>query len=383
MLNFSHLVEKFFRGNSSIASLQKATHLLGQRKLSIVNCQLSIVLCIGLVACNTQPQSNQSEIETPVSVKELKNGSINRLINSTGTALATYAVELNSEMTGTYKLHANPRTGKPFKLGDTVKKGQLIISFENKEYENSTALESRKLSLEIAEQEQVKQKELYDKGGVTLSEMRNTDVRVANARYDLDNANINLEKMNIVAPFDGVIVSLPHYTVDTRVNQGSAMVGIMDYVNLYMEINLPESAIEYVKPNQLVQITHYTLPDDTLQASISELSPAISTETRTFKGKVLINNKDMKLRPGMFVKADIIVDQADEAIIIPKDVIVSNRNRKYVFVIERNTAIMRIIKTALENEENIQVTEGLSENENLVIRGHETLRDNSRVKILK
>ena len=386
MLNVSHLIVKIIKSNSPIAPLRKATYLSGQRKLSIVNCQLLIVscaLCIGLVACSTQPQSNQNEIETPVSVKELKNSSIDRLINTTGTALATYSVELNSEMTGTYKLHSNPRTGKPFKLGDSVKKGQIIISFENSEYENSIALESKKLSLEITEQEQVKQKELYDKGGVTLSELRNTDVRVTNARYDLDNANINLEKMKVIAPFDGVIVTLPHYTVDSRVNQGSLMVGIMDYANLYMDINLPESAIEYVQNNQAVQITHYTLPDDTIDAIISELSPAISVETRTFKGKVLINNKEMKIRPGMFVKADIIVDRAEEAIIIPKDVIVSNRNRKYVFVIERNTAIMRIIKTGIENEENIQVIEGLKENENLVIRGHETLRDNSRVKILK
>ena len=401
MLNVSHLIEKIFKGNSPIVYLMKATHCLLREKLSIastslkrridlfitsrsvVNCLLPILLCFVLVACNTQPQSNQNEIETPVSVKELKPSSISKLVNTTGTALATLSVELNSEMTGTYKLHSNPRTGKPFKLGDTVKKGQVIISFENSEYENSIALESKKLSLEIAEQEQVKQKELYDKGGVTLSEMRNTDVRVANARYDLDNANINLEKMKVIAPFDGVIVSLPHYTVNSRVNQGSAMVGIMDYVNLYVDINLPESAIEFVKPNQSVRITHYTLPDDTLQATISELSPAISTETRTFKGKILINNKELKIRPGMFVKADIVVDKAEEAIIIPKDVVVSNRNRKYVFVIERNTAFMRIIKTGLEDEENIQVIEGLNENENLVIRGHETLRENSRVKILK
>jgi RND family efflux transporter MFP subunit len=286
-------------------------------------------------------------------------------------------------MTGNYKLNTNPRTGKLYKLGDAVKKGQVIIVFENKEYENSTALDSRKLSLEIAEQEQVKQKELFEKGGVTLSEMRNTDVKVTNARYDLDNANISLDKMKVVAPFDGVIVSLPHYTVDSRINQGSPMVGIMDYARLYMDINLPESAIEYVKTNQPVRITHYTLPEDTLDAIISELSPAISTETRTFKGKVTIDNKDLKIRPGMFVKADIVVDKAESAIIIPKDAIISNRNRKYVYIVERNTAVMRVIKTGLEDEENIQIIDGLNENENLVIRGHETLRENSRVKILK
>ena len=335
-----------------------------------------------LTACNNQPQSNPSDIETPVSVKEIQKGSISKLINTTGTALATYGVELNSEMSGLYKLLNNSRTGKPFKLGDMVKKGQVIIRLEDRAYENSIAIDAKKLSLEIAEQEQSKQKALYEKGGATLSEMRNTEVRVTNARYDLENANINLEKMNIVAPFDGIIVSLPHYTSNVRVEQNRPMVGIMDYSRMYMDINLPESTIEYVKSNQPVNITHYTLPDDTLKGVISELSPAISTETRTFKGKILIDNSTLKLRPGMFVKADVIVDRAESAVIIPKNVILSNRNRKYVYVVERGTAIARTIRTGIEDEDNAEVIEGLNENDNLIVRGFETLREFSRVKVL-
>ncbi|MDY9918258.1 RND family efflux transporter, MFP subunit [Porphyromonadaceae bacterium NLAE-zl-C104] len=344
---------------------------------------LSVIIIALLTACGNQTQSSQSDIETPVSVQELKKGSISRLINTTGTAQATYSVELNAEMNGFYNLQTNPSTGRPYKLGDAVKKGQLIIRLENKEYENGIALESKKLSLEIAEQEQSKQKALHEKGGVTLSEMRNTEVRVTNARYDLENATINLEKMNVRAPFDGIIVSLPHYTQQGQVTQGSLMVGLMAYTRMYMDINLPESAIGYVKSNQPVHITHYTLPDDTLRGEISELSPAISTETRTFKGKILIDNDRLKLRPGMFVKADIVVDQADSAIIIPKDVVLSRRNRKYVYIVERNTAILRDIQTGLEDEDNVEVIEGLKENDNLIIRGYETLRENSRVKVLK
>jgi RND family efflux transporter MFP subunit len=150
-----------------------------------------------------------------------------------------------------------------------------------------------------------------------------------------------------------------------------------------MEVNLPESTMEYVKVNQPVHITHYTLVGDTVAGEISELSPAISTETRTYQGKITINNNRMKLRPGMFVKADIVVDRADSAIIIPKDAVLSRRNRKYVYIVERNTAVLRDIETGLEDEDNIEVTKGLNENDNLIIRGYETLRENSRVKVLK
>lgn len=342
-----------------------------------------IAVAAVLSGCNNQPQNSNNDIASPVSVVELKKGSISKLVNTTGTAMSNYEVTLNSEMSGVYQLQKNPRTGRPFKLGDQVKKGELIVRLDDQEYENGIAIEGKKLSLEIAEQEQVKQKALYDKGGVTLSEMRNTEVKVTNARYDYENAQLNLEKMNVKAPFDGVIVDLPHYTSGVRIEQNKPLVGVMDYSQLYMEINLPESTIGYVKAQQPVFITHYTLPNDTLKGLISELSPAISTETRTFKGKITIENRKLMLRPGMFVKADIVVEKADSSIIIPKEVIQSSRRRKHVYIVEKNTAILREIKTGLEDEDNIEVVEGLKENDNLVIRGYETLRENSKVKVQK
>lgn len=343
------------------------------------------LLCVSafLTGCGDKPEGGQNDIATPVSVQELKKGAISKLINTTGTAEPTYGVSLLSEMSGRYGLQINPKTGKSFKLGDKVSKGQLIIRLEDQEYENGIAIDAKELSLEIAEQEQNKQKALYEKGGVTLSEMRNTEVKVTNARYDYENAKLNLQKMEIRAPFDGVIVDLPHYTSGVKVEQGKVMAGVMDYAHMYMDINLPESAIAYVKTDQPVFVTHYTLPDDTLKGVISELSPAISTETRTFKGKILIQNQALKLRPGMFVKADIVVDRADSAIIIPKDVIQSSRQRKYVYVVEKNTAVLRNIKTGLEDENNVQILEGLKENDNLVIKGFETLKSESKVKVQK
>ena len=341
------------------------------------------ICCLFTVSCNNQPQGSQNDIATPVSVMELKKGSISRLINTTGTAQPVYGVELNSQMSGSYQLQMNPQTGKPFKLGDKVNKGQVIIHLEDKEFENSVAIDARELNLEIALQEQNKQKALYEKGGVTLLEMRNTEVKVTNARLEVENARLNLEKRDVKAPFDGVIVNLPHYTNHVKVEQGRPMAGIMDYARMYMEINLPESAINYVKASQPAYITHYTLPNDTLRGIVSELSPAISAETRTFKGKLIIQNEQLLLRPGMFVKADIVVDRADSSVIIPKEAVMSNRQRKYVFIVEKNTAILRDIKTGLEDGNNIEILDGLKVNDNLVIKGFETLKENSKVKVQK
>jgi len=347
-----------------------------------------VALCVlgafFLAACNNRPQTSAVDIETPVSVRELKpTGSISRIVNTSGTVLANFSVDMNSEISGRYNLQTNSRTGKPFKLGDAVRKGEIIIRIEDNEYENNIRIESRKLSLEIAEQEQIKQKELQEKGGATVTQVRNTEISATNARYDLANATLNLEKMNVKAPFDGTIVNLPHYSPDVKVSSNQPMVGIMNYANLFMEINLPESAIAHIQTNQPVYITHYTLPNDTLKGMISELSPAISSETRTFKGKILINNSELKLRPGMFAKADVIIDRSENVIIIPKNVMQSSRSRRYVYVVERNLAVIRTITTGIEDEENVEVLDGLYENDQLIIRGYETLRENSRVKVLR
>ena len=83
-------------------------------KYTITSLLLFALLATG---CNNQPQNTPNDIATPVSVTELKKGTISKLVNTTGTAQPTYGVTLNSEMSGLYKLQTNPRTGKPFKLG--------------------------------------------------------------------------------------------------------------------------------------------------------------------------------------------------------------------------------------------------------------------------
>jgi RND family efflux transporter MFP subunit len=218
---------------------------------------------------------------------------------------------------------------------------------------------------------------------VTLRELRNSEVSATNARYDFENAQVRLSKMSIVAPFGGVIVDLPYFTQGTRITSGQAMVTLMNYEKMYLDINLPEKSISEVQTGQEVIVTNYTIAEDTLKGVVSELSPAVSTETRTFKGKLLIENPDLKLRPGMFVKSDIVVARRDSAIVIPKSIIMSSNRGKVVFVVDQSTARERRITLGIENQDYAEVIAGLKENERLVIKGYETLRNDSKVKVIK
>jgi len=344
---------------------------------------LFVLLGAVLVGCGGQDENLDTDISVPVTVEEVKQKPIEEFILTTGTVYSTHEILLKSEMTGYYEIAVNPQTKRDFKLGDSVKKGQVIIHLNDEEFKNTVKIESQRLNLEISKSEYEKQQSLYDKGGVTLRELRNAELDFVNAQYTYDNAIIQLAKMKIVAPFDGVIVDLPYYTKSTRVLTGSEMVKLMNYKKLYMEVNLPGKEMVRIKVDQSANIMNYTIPDDTLTGRITQVSPAIDPDTRTFKASLSIDNPEWLLRPGMFVKTELIVARKDSALVIPKEVILSKQRGKTVFIVERGAAQERVITTGLENPEFVEVVRGIRPNERLVIKGFETLRNRSKVKIIR
>src|SRR5665648_1227109 len=112
---------------------------------------IALIALIGVTtACNNQPTSTTTELAVPVSVTDIKPGSIEKVVNTTGTLNATKTTVLNTEMTGKYRLLINPKTRRPFALGDVVENGQVVIQLEDAEYVNGLGLESKKLNLDIS-----------------------------------------------------------------------------------------------------------------------------------------------------------------------------------------------------------------------------------------
>ncbi len=344
---------------------------------------LSGAALILVAACRNQDQNLTADVEIPVSVEELKMKPIEEFINTTGTAFPKGEIELKSQLPAAYFLEKNPQTGRLWQLGDRVKTGALIVRLEDEEYVNSVKMETNQLNMELMESELRKQESLYEKGGVTQKELKTAGINYENARTTVVTSRLQLKKTRITAPIDGVIVDLPYHTQGTQIESGVTIVKIMDYRTMYMDVQLPEKYISEIKPGQIVKMTNYTIPDDTIVGNITQLSPAINADTRTFKGIVSINNQDLLLRPGMFVKADIITNHKDSAIVIPKNIILSRQRGKTVFIVDRGVAAERIIETGLENITEVEVIRGLEKNERVVTSGFETLSNRSKVKIIK
>ena len=342
-----------------------------------------IVLALMITACKQPNMEVTNTIEVPVGVIEVATSSIEEFVSTTGSVYALKEVNLNSEITGAYRLQTNPSTGKPYALGDKVKAGAILIKLEDEEYYTDLRIKSKNVDLEISRLEYEKQQSLYEKGGATLRELKNAEITLMNIEYDIESSQIDLAKMTIKAPFSGVVADLPYFTSGTRVNSNTMMVNLIDYGKLYLEANLPEKYFSSIDRGYKVYVTSYTSSMDTLTGYITQISPSIDPEARTFKCFVEVDNSAKILLPGMFVKADLVVNSSEDVIVIPRDIIISRNRNQIVYVVDKGVASERTITTGLQNESSIEVKMGLLKGESVVSSGFETLRNQSRVKILR
>lgn len=344
---------------------------------------LIAVLLLLTLGCSEDDLNIDVESAIPVRVEGLEFQPIKEYAFATGTAYSVNDAILKTEQVGFYNLLKNRRTGQQFAMGDEIKAGEVVVRLKNPEYENQIAFDSKKLNFDISQREFDKQKDIYDKGGITLRELTDAERAFIDSRYAFDNAKLQLAKLEMTAPFDGVIVDLPFHGPNQLIAIGETMVQFMDYTRLFCEVTLPGREADRVLRDQSALVTNYSQPEDTLIGRVTQVSPALDPESRMFKLTIEINNDSLTLRPGMFVKVDIIVDQKDSALVIPRDIILDRRGSKTVFVVEKGIAVQRTLETGLSNQNEIEVLSGLEEKERLVTEGFETLRHRSRVKVIK
>ncbi len=316
----------------------------------------------------------------PVSVVNVATQDIASTLTVTGTVQALKEMSITSEVTGNYRLMKNPLTGKHYKMGDRVKYGAVVVRLENEEYINGIRYESKKLDVEIKEKDVEAQQAIYEKGGITYKDKINAENAYNESKYALEDAEMQLKKVTLTAPFDGVITALPYYTQGTKI-PASHILTMMDYDEMYMDVQFSEKNIKQIGVGQEVLVSSYTLKDETLKGFVEQISPVVNMETRTFGGRLKIDNPDGLLRPGMFVQANIVLAEKDSVIVIPQEVIRKRNGKNHVFVVEKNRAVERQIELGIETDRECEVTKGLAQGERLVVEGFEALHEGSRVRV--
>lgn len=342
-----------------------------------------ILAVIFFANCQNQEKTKGVDVSVPVRVSDVVKKTIFNTTSINGTVSSIANADLRTELEGKYQLNTNKQTGKPYRLGDKVKAGEILVLVNNPEYELSIRIEAKKLDLENSKQEYEKQQSLFEKGGVTQRELKNAELSYINTLYNYENAVLQMNKLKVIAPFDGVIVDLPYFTPNEKINSGIRVVNIMDYSKLIMQTDFPEKLITTIKAGQNAYVTNYNIKNDTLMAVITQLSPAINEATRTFKGVLNILNPELKMRPGMFVKAEVVIERRDSVIVVNRELVQNKRRGKVVYIVDRNTAVEKMVNTGIETDSEVEIISGIEPGEKIITEGYQMLSNRSKVRIQK
>jgi HlyD family secretion protein len=264
-------------------------------------------------------------------------------------------------------------------------------------------LESAKAQYKNVDTEWKRIKRLYEGKAISKSQYDGVKAQYGAARSAvkqleaaLANAKTQLRDCSITAPISGTVSSrlleqgdlaAPSIPLFTIVK--------MDQVKIQIEV--VENQIDLVKIGQSTHIRVEAFPDEIFEGVISKLNPTLNPLTRTIGAEVLIDNPELKLRPGMFARVEVVVERRENALLVPKYAILENTRLeylggeltnsqvivdRYVYVVRDTIALRRDITTGIIDGNFVEVLDGLSENELLVTTGQHNLLDSSIVDIV-
>jgi macrolide-specific efflux system membrane fusion protein len=328
---------------------------------------------------------------------------IEKTVLSTGTISALKQVQVGAQASGQIKV-------LNVKLGDTVKKGDMIaeidsLTQENKLKESEASLDNYKAQLKAKELAAKRSKLYYDrqlnlfKNDATSKEIvENAQVDLAIAEADVfqietqikqallavDTAKLDLGYTKIEAPIDGVIVSIPVEAGQTvNANQTTpTIVEIAQLDKMSIKAEISEGDIVKVKPGMPVYFTILGDSSKKYKSTLKSIDPgpkslsdskstsASSSSTDTaiyYYGVFEVDNPDSELRINMTAQITIVLDKSEETMSLPSSAIRKDKNGTYVVVIDsKGQPINKPVKVGVNNNIYAEIKEGVSSDDNVV-----------------
>lgn len=348
----------------------------------------------------------------PVQVATVKQGVISKIIPEDGLVRTREEVNITAEVAGKIeKLLVDE--GKEVKSGDViaeiekvypdaqVRQAEAEIKAKDKQinelkavYEKAWADRDRTQAL--AKEGAVSQQAL-EQAVVTLNSAEKnyeaTRLIRDGLKAALSSAKDTLTKSTVKSPIDGVVTRLQRKQGETVV-PGTPLMRIINPKTAYIEIQITDSDMGEVKVGQPVRITADGCPGQEFNGILNQILGEaelkgeridVSTigEERVFRGVVSIPEFPECLKPGMSLYADIIVESKDDVLVIPRNAVLAEGDKFYVYAVTKGRAEKKYIQVGIKESEKVEVLEGLNERETVVIEEMEKLKDGKRVNIIK
>jgi len=195
----------------------------------------------------------------------------------------------------------------------------------------------------------------------------------------LQELRINLENTSVASPVDG-FVGKRSVDPGAMVNTNTAIASVVDISRLRLVVNVVEKDLRLVSPGDPAVVEVDAYPGEKFSGKIARVAPVLDPATRTAAMEVEIPNADFKLKPGMYARINLTVDEHKNVLVVPKNAVVDYSNDRGVWVPnEGDRAAFVPLKLGIENAEQIEVIDGLKEGSTFVTTGAAAVRNNDQL----
>jgi RND family efflux transporter MFP subunit len=333
-----------------------------------------MLLMYGCMQPEAKEAANSADREYPVKVRKVKMENITRTVDYTANLTAFEEVYLAPASPG--------RIEEIFvDVGDRVRAGQPLIRMDR------TQLQQAKIQLQNARSNYLRLDTLY--GLESVSEQQ---YEQAKTQYEVTLANVEFleENTRLESPINGVVTARYYearemYSGAPNTPAGkAAVITLMQIDPLKAFVNISERYFPEIKKGMKALIRLDMYPNETFEGSISLVHPTVDETTRTFKTEVIIDNPDEKLRPGMFARVYIEM-QNEQALVIPAISVMQQEgtNNRYIYVNDNGTARKINVTLGKRFDDRVEViSRELHEDHELVVSGQANLMEGARMSVV-
>ncbi|HUP90681.1 MAG TPA: efflux RND transporter periplasmic adaptor subunit [Solimonas sp.] len=333
-----------------------------------------LILATALLAgCpDDKKDEKKEEASIPVETAKVRTGAIDAAYRGTATLEAEEEATVNAKTGGVIE-------SIQVEEGDHVRAGQVLARMETDKLRMEVAraratrdnLEAAFKRNESVFQRNLVSREAYDK--------TRADLDVARAAHDI--ASLALRDTEIKAPFDGM-VSLRHIKAGNQIQPGNPAFRITRMDRLQAQIYVPERDIHKIAAKQAATLTVDAWPGKEFHGEILRVNPVVDAQTGTVKVTVAMGQGQVELKPGMFGRIEIRYDRREQALLVPKDAVLTEDAANAVFVVAGGKAHRRPLKLGYSDGELYEVLEGLKDGEEVVVTGQTNLKDEAKVEVV-
>ncbi|MGE4309487.1 efflux RND transporter periplasmic adaptor subunit [Bacteroides sp.] len=259
-------------------------------------------------------------------------------------------------------------------VGDKVSKGQKLVQMD------AASLKQLKLQLDNQEIEFRRLDELYKVGGVSKSEWDASKMSLDVKKTSYRNL---LENTSLLSPISGIITAR-NYDNGDMYNGNTPVLVVEQIVPVKLLINISENYFSKIKKGSPVKVKFDVFEGEVFNGKISLIYPTINAATRTFPVELVLDNKDMKVRPGMFARVEVNFG-SENHVVVPDLAVVKQAGSgdRYVFVYEKGKVRYQKVELGSRMGSEYELISGVDNNSQVVVAGHARLVNGTEVIIEK